>query len=305
MHQPFPDDSFLARWLSGELNEAELQTLQEREDYEQLRKIVQGAAYLETPDYSEVDAWERLQRAKMQQKSTSTRTYPIRRWLGAAAAIALVLFSFWYWYQLPGEQVFHTTGGETLAITLPDGSNVLLQEHSQLSYKDNWRTNRSITLKGEAYFDIEKGKPFSVMLSEGQVNVLGTSFKITSIKDSLDVDCYEGRVEVAYQATREILNPGDQAQSTKQGTLQVKRGKQSAKNSTQVVLRFQKSPLKEVFQAMALHFKVKIEVPESEQRTYTGFFQTDKLTQALKTVCDPMSLSYSFKGKDTIIISHK
>ena len=304
MHQPFPDDSFLARWLSGELSEAELQTLQEREDYEQLQKIVLGAAHLETPTYSEKDAWERLQKAKMQQKSEPARTYAVRRWLGTAAAIALLLFGVWYWSQMPGEQVFITNGGERLAIALPDGSNVLLQEHSQLSYTNNWTSKRSVALQGEAYFDIEKGKPFSVVLTEGQVNVLGTSFKITSIKNSLDVDCYEGRVEVAYQSSREILNPGDQAQSAKNGTLQVNRGKQQ-KATVQEVLRFQKSPLKEVFQAMALHFKVKIQVPKTEERTYTGFFQTDNLTQALKTVCDPMSLTYSFKGKDTIIISKK
>ena len=41
MQPSFPDDSFLARWIEGKLSEGELQELEQREDYERLKKIAQ------------------------------------------------------------------------------------------------------------------------------------------------------------------------------------------------------------------------------------------------------------------------
>ena len=48
--------------------------------------------------------------------------------------------------------------------------------------------HRSLTLSGEAYFDVQKGnKPFTISTNQGQVTVLGTSFNVRSRADGFEI----------------------------------------------------------------------------------------------------------------------
>ena len=68
-----------------------------------------------------------------------------------------------------------------------------LNELSQLEYNaSKWDENRSLELKGEAFFDVEKGKRFDVTTEFGNVSVLGTEFNVLSRDSIFKVSCYEG-----------------------------------------------------------------------------------------------------------------
>jgi transmembrane sensor len=48
-----------------------------------------------------------------------------------------------------------------------------------MSYSDDWSKERTLSLEGEAFFEVQKGSKFSVVTSDGIVEVLGTSFDVT------------------------------------------------------------------------------------------------------------------------------
>ena len=188
MSNTFPDDTFLARWLNGELTEQEQNALKKRKDYEALRQIIEGSEALQLPAFSEEASWEKLLTTRNQPKETAVR--PLRRWriYGAAASIALLaIFSFLFFQS---QRSFQTRAGEQRALTLPDGSTVMLNAESEVAFNTlSWRIKRSVHLDGEGFFEVKKGRNFKVNTPNGQVQVLGTSFNVWSRKGQFQVDC--------------------------------------------------------------------------------------------------------------------
>lgn len=102
--------------------------------------------------------------------------------------------------------------GENITLFLPDDSKVVLNAQSSLSYKPYlWFISRKVELNGEAYFEVSKGKTFSVFSKTGHVEVLGTSFNILDRSNYYKVNCYTGRVQVQdKQNNTAILSPNMQ-----------------------------------------------------------------------------------------------
>ena len=73
-------------------------------------------------------------------------------------------------------------GGE-YKLVLADGTRVWLNAASELMYPDHFSADqRKVVLKGEAYFEVTKDvkRPFSVVLGDMEVKVLGTSFNVSA-----------------------------------------------------------------------------------------------------------------------------
>jgi transmembrane sensor len=86
-------------------------------------------------------------------------------------------------------------------ISLPDGSTVILNEHSTLTYNSAFNKSvREVTLTGEGYFDIHHNpaKPFIVSTGEVHTTVLGTAFNISAYPDreEIKVTVTRGKVQV-------------------------------------------------------------------------------------------------------------
>lgn len=107
------------------------------------------------------------------------------------------------------------SGGQYMLI-LPDGSRVWLNAESSISYPSVFAgAERSVSLTGEAYFEVTKDKqhPFKVKAGGADVNVLGTHFNITSYGDEgeTQITLTEGSVRVDHANDSKILVPGQQA----------------------------------------------------------------------------------------------
>jgi len=79
-----------------------------------------------------------------------------------------------------------TKRGSKSNLVLPDGSKVWINSDSKISYEDGFgKTHRTLTLTGEAYFDVVKDpeRPFLIHTSELDVKVLGTAFNVRSYPD--------------------------------------------------------------------------------------------------------------------------
>ena len=47
----YPDDTFLARWLNGELTEEERKEFEKSEDYRELNRLLKGTEMLQSPSF--------------------------------------------------------------------------------------------------------------------------------------------------------------------------------------------------------------------------------------------------------------
>ncbi|MGG7661844.1 FecR family protein [Dyadobacter sp. BHUBP1] len=83
------------------------------------------------------------------------------------------------------------TTAEPLAVDLEDGSRIMLDPGSRMSYPARFSgtQRREVFLSGKAFFDIAKdpSKPFFVYANELVTKVLGTSFTVRSFADEQEV----------------------------------------------------------------------------------------------------------------------
>lgn len=73
--------------------------------------------------------------------------------------------------------------GQRGNLTLSDGTNVVLNAESRITFPTNFGSNsREVTLEGEAFFDVarDENRPFRIRVNGTLVEVLGTSFAIRS-----------------------------------------------------------------------------------------------------------------------------
>ncbi len=131
-----------------------------------------------------------------------------------AAAISLLLIATWWWQRDTSSAetipllAFTTAIGEQQAIELPDGSKVWLNAASSLTYDPNAPSQRSVTLVGEAFFEVarDEDKPFVIQTGDVVTTVLGTSFNIRAYADEdLEVAVNTGQVAVQNERTEQTV----------------------------------------------------------------------------------------------------
>jgi transmembrane sensor len=134
--------------------------------------------------------------------------------------------------------ILRTARGGQQKLFLPDGSYVLLNAESSISYPASFAGNeRKVQITGEAWFEIKSipreggsGKmPFIVEIvsssgeNPGQVEVLGTQFAINAYDDKeaiIKTTLQEGSVRMRNKDQQSInLNPGQQVQLSSGGNL--------------------------------------------------------------------------------------
>lgn len=207
------DDTFLARWLSGELNPKELESLESSAEYKTLSKMKANFERIESPKFSP----ETILSAVLQQEKVPVKVVPFykKAWLHVAAVL-LVLLGIGIPMMQPERQIAENS--QMYSFHLPDRSEVTLNAGSEATYHTwNWNSKREVSLLGEAYFKVAKGKKFSVKTNLGTVTVLGTQFNVKERGNRLDVICFEGKVHVAYRSEEITLTPGKAVTFTDSG----------------------------------------------------------------------------------------
>jgi transmembrane sensor len=111
-----------------------------------------------------------------------------------------------------------TPKGGQWQVILPDGTHIWLNSASSIIYPATFahQKERTVQLKGEAYFEVAKDKrhPFIVNTDKQSVTVLGTHFNINSYPDepSVRTTLAEGRVKISGTSGQtKFLKPGQQA----------------------------------------------------------------------------------------------
>ncbi|MBC9912368.1 FecR family protein [Chitinophaga varians] len=133
---------------------------------------------------------------------------PRRRWRAMAAAASLLLLlgaaTMTYLRTTTATVVWSTVQtrpGSKTRITLPDGTLVMLNAGSTLSYPNNFaKSGRQVKLTGEGYFDVTKmaNYPFVIHTNTVDIKVLGTTFNVRAYADEphTETALISGAVEV-------------------------------------------------------------------------------------------------------------
>jgi len=234
MNRPEKIESIIFRYLSDCATENESDILTEwlsesrenRITYFTLKKI-----WLSNQEegYNEKhinDSWNRLkfrtilQNHQSQERTLSSGLFRINmRKLAVAATILLLLgISSFLGIRLSilsdlDHSITEITVplGARSNITLPDGTNVWLNAGSNLIYRSDFgRKDRSVSLTGEAYFDVKNMERliFTVNTRDLDVKVYGTQFNVKSYPDEnvTETTLVKGSVEVS------LTDPGIRAQ---------------------------------------------------------------------------------------------
>lgn len=119
--------------------------------------------------------------------------------------------------------VVETKFGEIKKVFLPDGSSIVLNGHSNITFSKEWDTDkpREIWLNGEGFFDVKHIndnhsdiKPFKTFLVHGQdftIEVLGTTFDIRQRRGKTEVVLQTGKIKLTLKDEKRsiIMVPGD------------------------------------------------------------------------------------------------
>jgi len=206
----------------------------------------------------------------------------------------------WFHYQ--------TRSGERKNIKLPDGTTVQLNGQSSLAYLSNsyGNTTRTVTLKGEAFFQVTKDAmhPFIVKTTDGlQAKVLGTRFNVmTNTIGQVKVSLLEGHVQISSpkQKGDVLLKPGEQAcYKNNQGVKVTNFDPAVVTAWRNGNLYFNESSLADVGAALQRHFGKKIEIEANlANHRITGEFKEKTIDEIVKNIAF-VTRCKSFFSKDS------
>lgn len=295
-------DYIIKKWLNGDLSNEEQRAFDEIEDSGLLKEILEEAERFRGQNPSKVVAFEKLEE-KLHQRNTSNTNW--LQLISRAAAVFVVGIGLYFLFKNDPNKVYTTELAQKEIVNLPDNSQVTLNSLSELSFSaTQWDDERSVALKGEAYFDVAKGKRFDVNTAVGKVSVLGTEFNVI-VRDSIfSVVCYEGLVQVVHNNKATRL-PAGKAYHFLKGNTQVVDIALAQPKWLQNLSVFEGATIEQVFEALEDEYQIRIVIDQIDNTTkFTGAFEHDNLDNALKEITQTLKLTYEINTDKTVIIKN-
>ncbi|MEQ9442018.1 MAG: FecR domain-containing protein [Cyclobacteriaceae bacterium] len=185
-----------------------------------------------------------------------------------------------------------TQRGEKLSFALPDGSVVKLNAESELRFASSFESQRTVYLKGEAYFEVERDtlKPFKVVTDQLTTEVLGTSFnvKFSPQDSSVQVAVTSGKVGVSagrhqeqhYLVPTELLRYEQGVFSKSHFDEELLIGWKDG------IIAFENADLDEITQRLSNWYDVDFEIKGQTRviRKFTGKFKNRNLRHVLEGI---------------------
>ncbi|AWW32966.1 iron dicitrate transport regulator FecR [Echinicola strongylocentroti] len=204
-------------------------------------------------------------------------------------------------------------------IILPDSTHVTLNAGSSLTYPtsfDNMDT-RSVTLIGEAYFNVREDKslPFIVNADQMNIRVLGTQFNVSSYPEDelVQTALVEGKVSIYDDrkpyapAASSTLSPGQLATWNKaDNEVQIKEtplDMYTAWLSGKII--FKNVPFQNIIKKLERHYDVDIVNLDGtfNNEYYTASFDVESIEEVMETFKRAYGLHYQIEG-NKITIHH-
>ncbi len=202
--------------------------------------------------------------------------------------------------------------GQRSAVVLPDGSKVQLNSDTHLKFVKFDAHHRIVRLEGEGYFDVthDLSRPFTVETTTSQIEVLGTSFNVTSYQDDSSMTTYlsSGKVKISDQSGNIILNPSEAYtyNSVTHESTKRKISDQRYSSWTKGIMVIEKETIGALAKRIERRFNVKVVFGDNEVQShvYTGTIGDQDLNNILNALEFASSIKYKRNG-DTISLFSK
>ncbi|CAA6799465.1 MAG: FecR family protein [uncultured Aureispira sp.] len=230
------------------------------------------------------EVWEVMSKKMLAPPAKKIIPLNLTKWLAAAVIIIASTLGMMRFYTT----TVYAVNGTHLACTLPDNSTVRLNAGSTISYAPYWWLfKRSVSLEGEAFFEVEKGSKFVVNSTFGYTEVLGTSFNIYARDTTYQVFCKTGRVGVHITASGQsiVLKPNEKV-VLKNKALRKEIGTDGASSMGWIKdqFYFNNVNLVRVLEELERQYNVNISFDRTligENNYYTGLFAKEKNIQSV------------------------
>lgn len=324
----------LRRYLRGSATSGEKELIDSW--YTSLRRDKRSA--LDGVDESAVNARQWSVIRSHLQKGRSRR---IARWapVGIAASVVMAIAALLYFDAkvIPAGDIVSTHQGSigawqeiyndrsvAFVVTLPDQSVITLEPMSRLRFSAAFdERERKVYLEGEAFFEVsgDANRPFLVYANKLTTRVLGTSFRVKAFRqeEQVVVTVRSGRVSVYTHDDEDdqkatsaelILTPNQKVIYDKAERNLLKMMVESPQATIPLdevkKIRFEATPVKEIFEALERIYGVEIEFDEVALRdcTLTTTISDGDVFSTLDIVLKAIGASYQ-KKPDRIIIDGK
>lgn len=334
--------NLITRYLTGEADHAEIEELQKwlgaSHDnllyFQRLKNIWDNSQRSKVAGMTDTEAAFKKISGKI---SFRTRTNFWYYWKRIAAILFIPLvaanilyFSYSHYdFSNQKEPVYNelfAAFGTRSALKLSDGTLVWLNSGSSIKYPDTFTGDeRTVFLKGEAYFEVESNaqKTFIVETSSLSVKATGTKFNVSGYTsaEETEVTLISGKVEVSLPANNKTVH--DFQLEVNQHFLfnKIKGTTSISEEDTYKYIAwkdgkliFRNEPLSQVVAKISRLFNVDIEIKGEEIQNYsfTATFQDESLEEILKLLKISSPIDFiemkrnplpdgSFPGKKVII----
>jgi ferric-dicitrate binding protein FerR (iron transport regulator) len=206
-----------------------------------------------------------------------------------------------------------TPKGNKKIITLPDGSTVVLNAESKLTYSDDFIQNRTVTLKGEGFFDVvrDENHPFQVITGNISTTALGTSFNIKAYEGNpnIQVSLATGKVRVENSFDQNLLEiqPGEAVHYSEDKNILEKQNVDLSKvlGWKDGILQFEKVPFNQIIDDLERWYDVDFRVIGDEKipdyKCSGTFNPHEYLSNVLEVLSYSVEFDYKINGKEVIL----
>lgn len=298
------NDELLHKYIEGTLRPEELEEFRKRPEFEALTSLYQQSEGWKPPDFDQEAMLIRILASKDQTQNRGKVVAFPWNWAMVGVAAAAIILALVFWPSNTPTVIF-AQAGEQISDTLPDGSRFTLNAGSKIDFlAEGWGSQRTLSLEGEAYFEVKEGSKFSVNTSLGQVSVLGTQFNVRERGQTLKVSCQSGKVSVKVNAGPQpvILLPGQVATYSLAEGLQTDSARSASPPWLNGLSRFRDVPLEVALAELERQFGVEVQPGKIDvkQRLSCNFQHLD-LELALKSVLGPLNVGYRVDGQQVFL----
>jgi transmembrane sensor len=292
----------IEKWLNDALTPEEQEAFMALDEYQFYIDIVKNAKGFKASDLSKVDDFETFNQKRNIKNSKAPKSLWTNPILRIASVLVITLGLYFTLFHNQTTQI-NTLAHQKTTIELPDASKVTLNAFSEVEFnKKNWDKKREVTLKGEAFFKVKKGKTFDVITSDGIVTVVGTEFSVKQRDHYFEVKCFEGIVKVTSNDISETLTAGK--------TYRLLDGNYSQSNTTlnepqwlKNMSSFEAVPFSEVSNELERQYDIKIQFDNiTLNPLFSGGFVHNNLDNALMSITQPLNLTYKIVSPKQVVI---
>ena len=290
----------LAKWLAGEMTQEELSAFEKSSEYETYKKIKEYSGQLETPNF---DSEQILRNVISHKKETKIVKLKFN-WLAKMAAVLVIGLGIGFFFLQNRATTEMALAGEKTTFLLPDNSEVVLNSGSEIDYKKfNWKYNRELNLKGEAFFKVAKGEQFDVNTNLGKVTVVGTQFNVKARNQNFEVECFEGKVKVLFNGKQILLTKGKSIFVQNGIEIDSRNDVSESPNWLQNEMEFNNNSLSEITAEMERQYSISIENNFVSDKKFSGILPSDNLDTALEIISKTYKLKYSKPTEKKVVLT--